>query len=124
MSLRERVIPILFAGAIGIGSGIYIWEPFLKQVTSPEGLKELERERQIKETGVQRMTSSPPDTTPTSPIGTSASSGSERPLERIPLETRELHASEQPNREPFKRDVGETQSVSVWRRLWGSSGSK
>jgi len=51
--LRERVIPLLFAAAIGIGSGIYIWEPAFRNATSPKGLAELELERQ------QRLHSTP-----------------------------------------------------------------
>jgi len=100
------VIPVLFAAAIGIGSGIYIWEPSIKEVTSPKGLEELKRERQAeaKLPEATRSTTLPPAEAPSTPDS--------------PAEPAE------PKPSTPKHTAGETPSVSIWSKVWGSSTQK
>ncbi|KAG8893643.1 hypothetical protein FRC00_010231 [Tulasnella sp. 408] len=122
MATRGRIVPVLFAGAVGVISGVYIWKPLLEQELKegPKGLEQLSKDQE------RSSASSPPPPAPVNPTAEPAPSPAVQLQEpgKTPdmneVATSQASSTTQP--EPsFKRDVGQDQSVSVlsWTRWFG-----
>ncbi|KAG8917798.1 hypothetical protein FRC00_013190 [Tulasnella sp. 408] len=122
MATRGRIVPVLFAGAVGVISGVYIWKPLLEQELKegPKGLEQLSKDQE------RSSASPPPPPAPANPIAEPAPSTAIQSQE--PAKTPDVNevatsqASSTTQPEPsFKRDVGQDQSVSVlsWTRWFG-----
>ncbi|KAG9018528.1 hypothetical protein FRB90_011568 [Tulasnella sp. 427] len=129
MAARGRIVPVLFAGAVGVISGIYIWKPLLEQELKqgPKGLEELSK-TQAQSSPLPLATPAPETSAgqleqaqplPLPPVQTSPS---QSPIDSKIITQATSTAQKEP---PFKRDVGEDQSATVWSwsRWFGGSSS-
>ncbi|KAG8914987.1 hypothetical protein FRC01_003841 [Tulasnella sp. 417] len=121
MAARGRIVSVLFAGAVGVISGVYIWKPLLEQELKqgPKGLEQLSKDQE------RSSGSAPPAlAAPTEPAPSTTVQAQE------PVKTPNVNAiasSQAPSTnqpEPSsKQDVGQDQTASVlsWSRWFGGS---
>ncbi|KIO33243.1 hypothetical protein M407DRAFT_17804 [Tulasnella calospora MUT 4182] len=122
MAARGRVVAVLFAGAVGVVSGVYIWKPLLEQELNkgPKGLEQLSKDQ-------ERSSASPPSAPATPPAEPTPSTAVQPEKTATISGVNAVVSSQAPSTNqpepPFKRDVGQDQSVSVLSRSHWFGGS-
>ncbi|KAG9049883.1 hypothetical protein FS837_008805 [Tulasnella sp. UAMH 9824] len=120
MATRGRIVPVLFAGAVGVISGVYIWKPLLEQELKegPKGLEQLSVDKERSPASAPPAPA-PPSAEPTPSTAVHSQEPTKTPDVNVVANSRAPSTTQQ--KPSFKRDVGQDQSVSVlsWSRWFG-----